>query len=227
MSDLIRAKLKEVVKLQYIIKEDNLNFKSKRERTYNFGKYSLPIVFLRDIHEGNLSIEKADNKQSNFAYELKNFEKSTKTLEKKSLLNNLGLLFSAREQVFNSFKSRLDKIPTREPTPEAAAEPTARTTPNVATEATITKHKKYKLKLQQEFMNEIIADEKDINNEIFRKYFNDQNPLFLIKGSISAKQYKNEKILNNINDRLTCLRNNINRKEMPKMKIQKKKSTLL
>ena len=58
------------------------------------------------------------------------------------------MLFSTREKVLKSFKSRLfprknfDKIPT----PEVATEPT---------EATPTKHKKSKLKLHQEFMNEI------------------------------------------------------------------------
>ena len=85
--------------------------------------------------------------------------------EKKYFLNNLGLLFSAREKVRNSFKSRLfpiknvDKIPRREPTPKPATEPTAElaaepteTTPKVATEpadATPTKHKKSKLKFQK------------------------------------------------------------------------------
>ena len=44
MNDLIRAKLKEIVDLQDIIKED-LNHKSKRGKSYNFSKYSLPIVF--------------------------------------------------------------------------------------------------------------------------------------------------------------------------------------
>ena len=58
----------------------------------------------------------------------------------------------------------LDKIPTCEPT-EAATEP------EVATEATPTKHKKSKLKLRHEFMNEIIAGERDTNNEIFPNYF--------------------------------------------------------
>ena len=48
--------------------------------------------------ERHFSIEKADNKQSNFANELKNFD-------------------SAREKVFHSFESRLlpinlDRIPT-------------------------------------------------------------------------------------------------------------------
>ena len=48
------------------------------------------------------------------------------TLEKKAFLNNLGLLFSARENHFNSLKSRLFPIPNlgkiaiREPTLEPA-----------------------------------------------------------------------------------------------------------
>ena len=45
MNDLIRAKLKEIVKLQDLIEKDDLNNKWKRRRTYNFGKYSLRIVF--------------------------------------------------------------------------------------------------------------------------------------------------------------------------------------
>ena len=45
MNDLIHAKLKEIVKLQDIIKKDDLNYESKPGKTYNFGKYSLSIVF--------------------------------------------------------------------------------------------------------------------------------------------------------------------------------------
>ena len=45
MSDLNCINLKEIVKLQDIIKNDNLNYRSKRGKTYNLGKYSLPIVF--------------------------------------------------------------------------------------------------------------------------------------------------------------------------------------
>ena len=43
-------------------------------------------------------------------------------------------------------------------------------------------------------MNEIIADEKDKNNEIFLDCFKYQNPSFL-KGLISAKQNKNGKLM--------------------------------
>ena len=45
INGLIRAKLREIVELQDIIKKDDLNYKSHRGKTYNFSKYSVPIVF--------------------------------------------------------------------------------------------------------------------------------------------------------------------------------------
>ena len=45
MNDLIRDKLKQIVELQDIIKKDDLNYKSKSLKTYNFNKYLLHIVF--------------------------------------------------------------------------------------------------------------------------------------------------------------------------------------
>ena len=71
-------------------------------------------------------MEDADDEQSNYDAKLKN-------LDKECFLNKLGLLFSAREKVLNNFKTKLfpikklDKIPTREPTPELATEPTKQT----------------------------------------------------------------------------------------------------
>ena len=158
MNHLIRDKSKEIVKLQDVIKKDDLNYKSKRGKTLNFAKYSLPIPFLRDIYKGDSSIEKADNKESNFTNELKNFEKDTKTFEEQSFLNNLVFLLSVREKVLNSFKGRLfpikklDKILTSEPTPkpatdpkvakEPAKEPEVATEPTKATKATKAKAKR-------------------------------------------------------------------------------------
>ena len=43
INNLIPVKLKEIVNLKDIIKKDNLNYKSKRGQTCNFGKYSSPI----------------------------------------------------------------------------------------------------------------------------------------------------------------------------------------
>ena len=116
------------------------------------------------------------------------------------------MLFSAREKVLNNIKSRLfpiknlDKISTREPTPKLAPEST--------------KHKKSKLKLQKEFINEIITDEKVINDQIFQNYFKYENQLLLVKDLIRAKQDKNEKLVININDGLFDLKNAIIRRKI-------------
>ena len=79
---MIRVKLTEIAKLQDISKKDDLNYKSKRGKTYHFGKYFVTHCFLRYINEGYLSLENADHKQSNLAIESKNFEKGTKVLAK-------------------------------------------------------------------------------------------------------------------------------------------------
>ena len=81
MNDLICAKLNGIINLHDIITYE-LNYKSKRRKVNNFGEYSLSIVFLRDIHEGYLSLEDADDEQCNFAAKLKNLDKGQKTIEK-------------------------------------------------------------------------------------------------------------------------------------------------
>ena len=45
VNNLVREKFLKIVNLQDIIKKDNLNYKSKCGKTYNFGKYSSPIAF--------------------------------------------------------------------------------------------------------------------------------------------------------------------------------------
>ena len=45
------------------------------------------------MHEGYLSLEDADDQQSNFAAKLKNLDKGKKQLKKCFLQNNLGLFF--------------------------------------------------------------------------------------------------------------------------------------
>ena len=96
---------------------------------------------------------------------------------------------------FNNFKSRLfpiqksDKIPAYEQRPKLALEPT--------------KYKKSKLKLQQEYMNEIIAGGKNINDKVFWNYV--KYPLFSAKYLIRSTEAKNEQLVNNITDGLIFL----------------------
>ena len=71
--------------------------------------------------------------------------------------------------------------------------------------------------MQQEFFNQIVANKKDKNEEIFWNCLKYQSPSFLAKDLIRVKQVKNEQLVNNFNDELIDLRNAINK---IKMKIQ-------
>ena len=62
-NDLIINKLKEIIKLQDIIKTDDLHYKSKYRKNYNFTEYALPIAFLGDIPGGYLSLKDAHDEQ--------------------------------------------------------------------------------------------------------------------------------------------------------------------
>ena len=65
---LIIYKLKEVIKLQDIIKSD-LYYKSKRRKTYNVTEFCLPVVF------------KQNHERSKFANKLKSVDKSIKSIK--------------------------------------------------------------------------------------------------------------------------------------------------
>ena len=80
---MIINKLKQIIKLQDIIQTGYLYYKSKSRKIYHFTEYSLPI-FLRDMHEGYLSLKDADDVQSKFANKLKSIGKGIKSIEKKS-----------------------------------------------------------------------------------------------------------------------------------------------
>ena len=45
LNNLIMNKLKEIIKLQGIIKTDDLYYQPKRRKIYIFAEYYLPIVF--------------------------------------------------------------------------------------------------------------------------------------------------------------------------------------
>ena len=69
---------------------------------------------------------------------------------------------------------------------------------------------------------------KNRTNEMLSSYYY-HNPLFLIKDLISAKQNKNEKVVYNynINNRLTDLRININKKEIAENENWKKEADIV
>ena len=127
------------------------------------------------------------------ATELKTFDKGIKTIEK----------FGARVKVLNNFKSRLfttrnlDKTSTREPTFESAFQPTPETTK--VTKAK-TKRKIYPLNLCEILLNKTKNEEKYINEQIFREYFNYQSSSFPLKDLYKDIQNKNDIIEGHANE---------------------------
>ena len=97
INDVITDKLKEIVQLQNKIKLDDLEYTTKRRKHYNFSRYTLPITFLRDMHEGNFSLKEVDEEQIQIPSELKDMGKGIIPVEKITFQKNAGLLLSARE----------------------------------------------------------------------------------------------------------------------------------
>ena len=70
-------------------------------------------MFLRDIHEGYLSLKDTNDEQIKFPNKLKSIDKSIKLIEKKFFLSNIGLSFTAREKILNNLTNRLLRTKTR------------------------------------------------------------------------------------------------------------------
>ena len=77
------------------------------------------------------------------------------------------------------------------------------------------KHRKSSLKLREEFFNEVVDEEKYINEEIFRNYFKYQTPSSLVKDLFKAEGNKNEKNRYLIINKLIKLIEDINIKQIP------------
>ena len=97
-----------------------------------------------------------------------------------------------------------DKIPTREQSLEPATEPEVAKESEPGTEPIKAKTKREisSLKLSENFFNEKKNEEKNINEQIFKKTFNYSSPSFLVKDLYEDNQNKNDKIVKSINESL-------------------------
>ena len=82
LNDLTTYRLKEIIRLQDIIKLNELDYKSKCGTTCSFSKNSLPNDFLRDIFERKLKLKEAVNEQSKLFNELRGMDGDVKQVEK-------------------------------------------------------------------------------------------------------------------------------------------------
>ena len=69
--------------------------------------------------------------------------------------------------------------------------------------------------MREEFLYEIKKEEKNINEQIFRQYFNYQSPPTLVKDLFEDNQNKSDMILKYLDESLIDLRNSVNSKEIP------------
>ena len=80
--------------------------------TYSFENFQTIKTFGRDICEGKIIIEEADEYQANLLVEIMNFKKNTKSRnrgkkqEKEIVLKNLYDFWQGREKVLNAFESK-------------------------------------------------------------------------------------------------------------------------
>ena len=83
------------------------------EYAYSFKNFSTIRTFGRDIYEGEITLEKADEDQSNLLNEIVNFRDKTrpqndkKKQEKDIILKNLYNFIEAREILLDRFDSRI------------------------------------------------------------------------------------------------------------------------
>ena len=87
------------------------------EYTCSFQNFQTIKTFGRDIYNGKITLEEANEDQANLLVEIMNFKKKQKThsvqkkiQERKAVLKNLHGLFEGREKVLNAFDSKIFPI---------------------------------------------------------------------------------------------------------------------
>ena len=91
---------------------EKLFYKSDKNK-YNFKNFQTIRTFGKDIYEGKITFEKADEYQSNLVEKINDFIKrmkpknKEKRREKENVEKNLYYFYTGREMVLNGFKSKI------------------------------------------------------------------------------------------------------------------------
>ena len=89
------------------------------EYTYTFKSFQTIKTFGRDIHQGKITIEKANEYQTDLLAEIMNFRKNTKPRnkekkqEKEIVLENLHNFLECREKILDALESKIFSIKSR------------------------------------------------------------------------------------------------------------------
>ena len=88
------------------LKLDNLEYTANRGKHHNFSKYSLLIIFLRNINKENLSLEDANKQQSQLINKLKGMGKGKILVEKRSFIKNAKLCLGAKRNFLVTWRAK-------------------------------------------------------------------------------------------------------------------------
>ena len=129
-------------------------------------------------------LKDAGRKQSEFVNKLKVVSAEKMPVQERSFLNNVGLFRSTKETVLNYLKSKIfsvkniNKLWAPEPTSKRTPDPTVFDTPETTPDPSVldtpkrtkartkeSKHRTSPIKLCSIFVNEIVNNEKNINND--------------------------------------------------------------
>ena len=89
------------------------SFIKLKKHTYDFRKFNTIRTFGKDLYNSKITLEEADESQSDLLDEIKTFDNKTRPKTfwqkeiKKITLDNLNNFYEAREMVLNGFKSKI------------------------------------------------------------------------------------------------------------------------
>ena len=110
--DKSRKELNKIKEIEKDFDREKLIYKTNKH-TYDFRKFNTIRTFGEDIYEGKITLEEADESQSDLLDEIKKFNDKTRlkvfkhSQIKEITLNNLNNFYEAREMVLNGFKNKI------------------------------------------------------------------------------------------------------------------------
>ena len=110
-NDEAKKELDKIKETENNVDREKLIYKTN-EYTYSFKNFQTIKTFGRDIYEVKITLEKANEYQTDLLAEIINFKKNTnprrqeKKQEKQIVLNNLDNFFEGRENIFDAFESK-------------------------------------------------------------------------------------------------------------------------
>ena len=111
-NDEAKKELDKIKEIEKNVDREKLIYETS-EYTYSFKNYKTTKTFGRDIYEGKITIEEANEYQTDLLTEIRNFRANVKPRsqkekqEKEIVLKNLYNLFEDREKILHAFESKI------------------------------------------------------------------------------------------------------------------------